>query len=221
MARRGKGEGSIDERSDGRWRAYVTMPDGKRKYLYANTRKEIVRKLDKAKRDLERMGTLPDERLTVEDFLKAWLDGIAPAMRPQSMRRYRQAMEDHVIPVLGRRRLTQLIPEDLQRLYTAKLESGLSATTVRIVHFVLHRALRDPSGGVAARATSRTWSIRHGCRARRRRCSRRSRRARCSTRRVAIASRSCSTSRCVSGCGAASCWRCGGATSTSTRASSA
>src|SRR5581483_2861149 len=143
MARRGKGEGSIDERSDGRWRAYVTMPDGKRKYLYANTRKEIVRKLDKAKRDLGRMGTLPDERLTVEDFLKAWLDGITRAMRPQSMRRYRQAMEDHVIPVLGRRRLTQLIPEDLQRLYAAKLASGLSATTVRIVHFVLHRALRD------------------------------------------------------------------------------
>ncbi len=143
MARRGKGEGSIDQRSDGRWRAYVTLPDGKRKYLYGKTRQEVVRKLSAAKRDLERMHTLPDERTTVEDFLKIWLDGITPVMRPQSMRRYRQAMEDHVMPVLGRRRLTQLLPEDVQRLYAQKLASGLSAPTVRIVHFVLHRALRD------------------------------------------------------------------------------
>ena len=47
--RRGKGEGSIIQLSDGRWRAYLTVgygPNGpQRKYFYAKTRREVQDKL--------------------------------------------------------------------------------------------------------------------------------------------------------------------------------
>ena len=47
--RRGNGEGSISKRSDGRWHARVSLPDGKRKHFYGRTRDEVRKKLDKAK----------------------------------------------------------------------------------------------------------------------------------------------------------------------------
>ena len=49
--RRGKGEGSIARRKDGRWEARYTIPtaDGpKRKALYGRTRAEVTEKLTKA-----------------------------------------------------------------------------------------------------------------------------------------------------------------------------
>jgi integrase len=47
MKRRGHGEGSIHLRSDGRWCASIDLGliNGKRKYLYGETRKEVADKL--------------------------------------------------------------------------------------------------------------------------------------------------------------------------------
>ena len=45
---RGHGEGSIYQRPDGRWVGQVSLEDGKRKYLYGKTRKEVADKLHQA-----------------------------------------------------------------------------------------------------------------------------------------------------------------------------
>ncbi len=47
MGRRSNGEGSLSKRKDGRWQAAYTI-DGKRKYLYGKTRKEVAKKLREA-----------------------------------------------------------------------------------------------------------------------------------------------------------------------------
>jgi hypothetical protein len=39
MGKRGNHEGSLYHRSDGRWEAMLTLPDGKRKSFHARTRK--------------------------------------------------------------------------------------------------------------------------------------------------------------------------------------
>jgi len=44
MRRRGKGEGSIYQIRDGRWRAAVVLTDGRRKYVSAATREEVAKK---------------------------------------------------------------------------------------------------------------------------------------------------------------------------------
>jgi len=49
----------------------------------------------------------------------------------------------HAIPALGKRPLARVEPQDLQRLYSRKLEEGLAARTVGKLHVVLHRALQD------------------------------------------------------------------------------
>ena len=41
MRKRGKGEGSVSQRKDGRWEARLTLSDGRRKSFYGKTRQEV------------------------------------------------------------------------------------------------------------------------------------------------------------------------------------
>jgi integrase len=45
MKKRGHGEGSIYQRTDGRWCACLTMSKGRRKYFYGQSRREVWSKL--------------------------------------------------------------------------------------------------------------------------------------------------------------------------------
>ena len=46
--KRGNSEGSIVQRSDGRYMARVTLPDGRRRAYYGKTRAEAAQKLQRA-----------------------------------------------------------------------------------------------------------------------------------------------------------------------------
>ncbi len=45
MARRGNGEGSVYQRSDGKWCAALSLGAGKRKVIYGKTRQQASTKL--------------------------------------------------------------------------------------------------------------------------------------------------------------------------------
>jgi integrase len=145
---RGNGEGSIYQRSDGLWMAYLTLPDGKRKYFTSKSRQTVARKLSAALRDREQGEILiTDERLTLAAYIEQWLARMAPPrVRPATHVRYRQLLA-HVTSAYGSLRLTRLTPSHLADLY-ARLQqpnsdggSGLSATSAHHVHTVLHEAL--------------------------------------------------------------------------------
>lgn len=147
MARRGKGDGSIYQRSDGRWTgALVTWEGGvrKRRAFYGRTRAEAREKLLKAQRTIEDGLPLPSEQLTVSAFLERWLSTKRTDLRPESYRRYDESVRLHIVPELGRLRLSRVTPDQVLSLY-AKLydERGLSGTSVNFVHGVLRGALKD------------------------------------------------------------------------------
>lgn len=139
--RRANNEGSIYKRRDGRWAATISLDHGKRKYLYGRTRQDVGRKLTvvlKAKQD----GLpIPGERQTVGQYLEGWLESARPSLRPRTWARYEQYLRLHAIPEIGRLSLAKLGPQHLQRLYSSRLEAGLSPTSVAHLHAVLHRAL--------------------------------------------------------------------------------
>lgn len=68
MARRGRGEGTIRLRGDGRWEATVTLGT-QRKSFYGKTRREVQDKLRQAQRDYEQGQYVGDARQTVEQYL--------------------------------------------------------------------------------------------------------------------------------------------------------
>lgn len=143
---RGNGEGTISQRKDGRWEARVSQGfmDGKprRKVIYGKTRKEVADKLKVALHDVHRGLPLPDERVSVEIYLKRWLADVAnPTLRTGSYENYERKIRLHVLPHVGRLPLAKLGPQELSSLYAKLLAKELAPATVQYIHAILHRAL--------------------------------------------------------------------------------
>jgi len=143
MSKRGRGEGTVYKRADGRWAAAVTLPNGRRKYFYAATRQEVARKLTAALKARQDGLPLASGRETVGAFLRTWLEAIRPSVRPRTWQRYEEYVRIHVAPALGKLPLARLQPHHLQRLYADRLKVGASPTDVRHLHSVIHHALKD------------------------------------------------------------------------------
>src|SRR5690348_4703904 len=139
--RRGHNEGSIYKRDYGRWAGVISV-GGKRKFIYGKTRQEAQRKMNTVLRDLQAGLPVTSERQTVEQFLRSWLDMIKPTIEESTWVRHRQYCELHIIPSIGRLKLTALTPQQVQELYSNRLAAGLASTTVNHLHDTLHKALK-------------------------------------------------------------------------------
>ncbi|MCZ7537305.1 MAG: site-specific integrase [Acidimicrobiia bacterium] len=83
-------------------------------------------------------------KVTVGDFLtERWLPARQLSLRPSTYASYQTAINCHVVPELGHIQIQQLSPDRLDRFYADLVASGLSAKTVRNIHALLHKALRD------------------------------------------------------------------------------
>lgn len=113
-----------------------------RKVAYGHTRQEAQRALAEALR-AQQYGVLnPGPTQTVEEFLRRWLEETArPSVRDSTYRSYRRLAELHIIPRLGRIRLTALTPQHVQSLLNEKARSHLSPRTVHHIRAVLRCAL--------------------------------------------------------------------------------
>ena len=120
-------------------------PDGKKHYKWlvgGRTKREAERRLAEALYQVD-TNTLAEPKGTVADFLERWLREYAwTSLSPRTAEGYQAIVRGHVMPALGRIPLKSLKPEHLQRFYAAELERGLSTTTVRHDHMLIHRALK-------------------------------------------------------------------------------
>lgn len=142
--RRGRKEGTIFQRADGRWAAAIDLgrEDGKRvrKHLYGTTRKAVAAKLSRALGKHDRGALVnTDDRVTVGQHLDHWLSAVS--VRPRTHRQYEQVTRLYLKPSLGPIKLTSLQPDDVRAL-VRKLETrGLSTRTATLARDVLRIAL--------------------------------------------------------------------------------
>lgn len=140
--KRGNGEGNIYQRSDGRWEGRVSLPNGDRKSVYGQSRREVADRVRDVLQQLQSGVLPPPDRVTVGDLLYQWLtEGARTSVRPSTYRSYADIVRIHLLPDLARIRLTKLEPHHVERLLARKLDSGLSARRVQYIHAVLRRAL--------------------------------------------------------------------------------
>lgn len=144
-ARRIKGTGSVYPRSDGRWGAdFIVEETGKKKTLYGKTAAEAQAKLDKALQE-QRQGILttgPQQKLA--DHLEWWLEEAHKVkLREKLYLRYRNVLDVHILPELGRIQLRKLTAKQIQAFYNKKLREKLSPSTIHGMHAVLHNALKS------------------------------------------------------------------------------
>jgi hypothetical protein len=69
----------------------------------------------------------------------------------------------HIIPMLGKKRLAKLTPEDVQTLLRAKQDEGYSGRTVRLIRGVLVQALKRAERWELVAATWRPSRTARGC----------------------------------------------------------
>ena len=146
--RRGKREGSIAQRKDGRWQGLLTTGyrDGKRvrTTVYGLTYDEVSQKLDRVRRRVtdQRPIITRDQRL--DRYLAYWRTDVAgPRVRANTARSYEATIRLHIVPVLGHLRLGALTPPELRRWLSTLAEGGASDATRQYARRVLTIALND------------------------------------------------------------------------------
>jgi DNA-directed RNA polymerase subunit RPC12/RpoP len=114
-------------------------------------RKECQAAMAKVLVAVEERTYVAPSKTTVREFLqKEWLPSIRVTIRPTTYRSYVQHVDCHIVPHIGSVRLERLSGATISALYARLAQSGkkngkdgLSALSIRHVHAVLHRALKD------------------------------------------------------------------------------
>ena len=146
MTRRGKNEGSVYQRKDGRWVGQVTVgyreDNGKpiRRYTYQVTREEAARWVAlQVATELDRAGSVRSGELLLRDFLHNWLAAFkVHEVCSRTMALYYDAERLHIAPALGDLPLGEVTPLKIQTfLYQLQAEKRLSQRTISLNKSVL------------------------------------------------------------------------------------
>ena len=128
--RRGRGEGSISQRPDGRWQARVDLgrgPDGNRhrKAVYGPTRQAVASELNTLLGRAESGELLNTEyRPTVASWLNTWHRTHADEWRASTRRVYRIAIDQWLVPHMGAIRLEKLKPANYPAMRSEQRRDG-------------------------------------------------------------------------------------------------
>ena len=157
--RRPSGDGMVRKRTtDGRWEGRIVVghkENGLPIYqtVLASTQKELTSKLNSYRESFKGVNLTEDSRMSLGSWLDKWLDEhMAFTLRPSTLKGYLHIINDYIKPHLGGKQIYAVTTADVQKMYNAlkkngKLrvgadgEKGLSGSTVRSVHMVLHEAM--------------------------------------------------------------------------------
>ena len=122
---RGKGEGALFKDGRGYWTVRIELPngpDGKRrqKVIRRKDKKKAMDEMEDLKADLKKFGNLPTSNLTLEKWLRYWIDDIAPnEIRPKSYAAYKSTVDGWLIPLLGKRKIDSLSADHIRDMFKA------------------------------------------------------------------------------------------------------
>jgi integrase len=146
--RRGRHEGGVHKRKDGRWEARWEVgigSDGRRnrECVYGKSKQEVIEKMLRAK-----AGVGPDtpekrSRQTLEDFLEGWLSGVKIANRRATYDLRRRLMKNHVNPLIGGQSLRSLTTGHITSLLVRLKGKNVGERTVQQVYVTLKTALNQ------------------------------------------------------------------------------
>jgi len=128
---------------EARYCAGYNTANGKpiRKSISGNTQKEVAEKLRAATKDLDTGEYIAPTKMTVRQWFNTWLDTFCiNKVRESTMYAYRAIVKKHIDPRIGALELQAVKGVDIQRVYNAMIDVGLSGKTVKNVSAVMHKA---------------------------------------------------------------------------------
>jgi integrase len=143
--RRAKGEGSIwFDKTNDRWMAQLSLPNGKRRSKSGKTQKQVRDWLIKQRSQVKDGLYVEDDKITLGEFIDRYMNDVAiHNLRPTTLQTHLSLIRNHINPELGRIRMSVLRPDHVQRFYSKKLKSGLSKRTVQYLHTIIHKVLNQ------------------------------------------------------------------------------
>lgn len=137
--KRGKGEGTIYRRTNGTWRAQVTL-DGHRLSFTADSWRECREWIRNTLGQIDDGLTYASTKISIQEYLTGWLSSKQSELRQSSWTHYNQVSRQYVLPLIGEIRLRELRPDQIQGLYNRLLAQGIGIPTIQKIHTVLHSA---------------------------------------------------------------------------------
>lgn len=143
MSKRGE---NIYKRKDGRWegRILIHAPDSKRISVYGKTYREVRDRMQE-KKLLPGIVHCPKR---VSEAAEVWLASRERLLKPSSVAKYRNLVQRHILPLLGKLRICDLdrntVSEFVRALSCGQTGSGVQLTrkTVRDVLMILEKSVR-------------------------------------------------------------------------------
>ena len=85
---------------------------------------------------------ITSERVTLKDFMSAWLDNVVSAnVKPTSLQKYQSHFKNRITPYLGEVKVQDLTPAMIDVWMRKLLYEGLSKQTLTGIHALIHNAL--------------------------------------------------------------------------------
>ena len=140
-SKRGNNEGSIYKRSNGTWRAQISLEE-KRLSFTSNSRAECHEWLRKTMILIDRGMTLQNRNATLEEFLMEWYEVKKTTIKSKTAYDYERIVFKNIIPFLGKVKLKDLNTHQITRFYTKHHEMDRGIRTIHYIHSVLRMALQ-------------------------------------------------------------------------------
>lgn len=139
--RASNGSGTFRKRSDGRWEGRYTGPDGRQRSVYGATENAVKQAVKKVQAEMTLGLYFEPSKTTFERWARTWLKDYTSHIKPTTRDNYENYMNNHLIPALGKFKLSQLRLVHIQRAFNAMSDKGLSIGTQQAVKIALSSCL--------------------------------------------------------------------------------
>lgn len=142
MTRRAQGQ-PFQRTSDGRWIGRVRGPDGRTHHVTGTDRDDVVARMLELRSALMTSSSPPTDG-PLREHLERWFAETGSARyRPTTFRTNLSQARIHILPVLGDRQLSSIVPSDVQRLVDGMTRKGYAAQTTKNVAHILSVVMRS------------------------------------------------------------------------------
>ncbi len=126
----------------GKWVVDYRDAAGIRRWVTCTAKREAEAILvDRLRESRQRTRSSVDPSITTGNYADRWLTLISATVKPRTLESYQQTLRNHLLPAFGKICVRDLTKGRIKDFLAAKIASGLSRNTVRIIHATLRAML--------------------------------------------------------------------------------
>lgn len=148
MARRGRGEGSITRKPDGKFLGMVTVGINPktgnpiRKSITTKTRREAADWVNEQTSAKKKGELVQNNKIKLAEWVVKWIETYKKiSIKTYTYEQYRYLIDQYIIPAIGEQPIQKLTTDTVQMFISNLIADGLSSRTTRYIFFVLKSAL--------------------------------------------------------------------------------